>query len=164
MALHSYGQHHGWGAILPWWLVNPENQRLSSNDWRCSTSDRPHQPLEISNGAGSGGTCDAKYKLVKTAGPDDLVFQSVQQGKAMNDQNVLRRHIKPAAKSLGLSFVNWRCLRTSHATWLVQAGADAKSVQGQCGTRAFRPRWTFTRRLFRLRNSERLNSFRISQK
>ena len=49
----------------------------------------------------------------------------------MNDQNVLRRHIKPAAKALGLSFVNWRCLRTSHATWLVQAGADAKSVQGQ---------------------------------
>ena len=28
-------------------------------------------------------------------------------------------------------FVNWRCLRTSHATWLVQAGADPKSVQGQ---------------------------------
>jgi site-specific recombinase XerD len=48
----------------------------------------------------------------------------------MNDQNVLRRHIKPAAQSLGLH-VNWRCLRTSHATWLVQAGADPKSVQGQ---------------------------------
>ncbi len=49
----------------------------------------------------------------------------------MNDQNVLKRHIQPAAHKLGLSFVNWRCLRTSHATWLVQAGADAKSVQGQ---------------------------------
>jgi integrase len=72
-----------------------------------------------------------KYKLVKSAGPDDLVFQSVQHGKPMNDQNILRRHIKPAARALGLSFVNWRCLRTSHATWLVQAGADAKSVQGQ---------------------------------
>src|SRR5438105_15034669 len=40
-------------------------------------------------------------------------------------------HIQPAARKLGLSFVNWRCLRTSHATWLVQAGADPKSVQGQ---------------------------------
>ena len=37
----------------------------------------------------------------------------------------------PAARKLGLPFVNWRCLRTSHATWLVQAGADPKSVQGQ---------------------------------
>ena len=49
----------------------------------------------------------------------------------MNDQNVLKRHIQPAARRLGLNFMNWRCLRTSHATWLVQAGADPKSVQGQ---------------------------------
>jgi site-specific recombinase XerD len=49
----------------------------------------------------------------------------------MNDQNVLKRHLQPAARRLGLAFVNWRCLRTSHATWLVQAGADPKSVQGQ---------------------------------
>jgi site-specific recombinase XerD len=49
----------------------------------------------------------------------------------MNDQNILKRHLQPAARKLGLSFVNWQCLRTSHATWLVQAGADPKSVQGQ---------------------------------
>jgi site-specific recombinase XerD len=61
----------------------------------------------------------------------DLVFQSVYTGKAMNDQNVLKRHIQPAARKLGLPFVNWPCLRTSHATWLVQAGADEKSVLGQ---------------------------------
>lgn len=77
------------------------------------------------------GRAIRKHKLVKSAGPDDLVFQSVQDGKPMNDQNILKRHIQPAARKLGLSFVNWRCLRTSHATWLVQAGADPKSVQGQ---------------------------------
>jgi integrase len=71
------------------------------------------------------------HKLVKSAGPDDLVFQSVQTGRPMNDQNILKRHIQPAARKMGLPFVNWRCLRTSHATWLVQAGADPKSVQGQ---------------------------------
>jgi integrase len=71
------------------------------------------------------------YRLVKTDGPDDLVFQSVKDGKPMRDNNILKRFIKPAAKQLGLPFVNWRCLRTSHATWLVQAGADPKSVQGQ---------------------------------
>ena len=71
------------------------------------------------------------YKLVKADGPDDLVFQSVKDGKPMRDNNILKRFIKPAAKQLGLPFVNWRCLRTSHATWLVQAGADPKSVQGQ---------------------------------
>jgi integrase len=71
------------------------------------------------------------HKLVKLDGPDDLVFQSVKAGKPMIDQNVLKRHIKPAARKLGLPFVNWQCLRTSHATWLVASGADPKSVQGQ---------------------------------
>ena len=77
------------------------------------------------------GCAVRKHKLVKKAGPDDLVFQSVRTGCAMNDQNILKRHIQPAARKLGLPFVNWRCLRTSHATWLIQAGADPKSVQGQ---------------------------------
>jgi integrase len=77
------------------------------------------------------GRAVRKHKLVKSAGPNDLVFQSVQSGKPMNDQNVLKRHVQPAARALGLPFVNWRCLRTSHATWLIQAGADPKSVQGQ---------------------------------
>ena len=49
----------------------------------------------------------------------------------MNDQNILKRHIQLAGKKLGLPFVNWRCFRTSPATWLVQAGADPKTVQGQ---------------------------------
>lgn len=77
------------------------------------------------------GCAVRRYKLVKADGPDDLVFQSVKDGKPMRDNNILKRFIKPAARKLGLSFVNWRCLRTSHATWLVQAGADPKSVQGQ---------------------------------
>jgi integrase len=77
------------------------------------------------------GRAVRKHKLVKAGGPDDLVFQSVQDGHPMNDQNILKRHLQPAARKLGLPFVNWRCLRTSHATWLVQAGADPKSVQGQ---------------------------------
>lgn len=72
-----------------------------------------------------------KHKLVKSAQPHDLVFQSVRTGAPMNDQNILKRHLQPAARKIGLPFVNWRCLRTSHATWLVQAGADPKSVQGQ---------------------------------
>jgi len=77
------------------------------------------------------GRAIRRYKVVKSAEPDDLVFQSVKDGKPMNDQNVLKRHVHPAARGIGLPFVNWRCLRTSHATWLVQAGADPKSVQGQ---------------------------------
>jgi integrase len=49
----------------------------------------------------------------------------------MRHNNILSRHIKPAALKLGLPFVNWRCLRTSHATWLKLAGADVKDAQAQ---------------------------------
>jgi integrase len=77
------------------------------------------------------GRATRTYKLVKLDGPDDLVFQSVKDGRPMNDQNILKRHLQPAARKLGLPFVNWQCLRTSHATWLVASGADVKSVQSQ---------------------------------
>lgn len=72
-----------------------------------------------------------RYRIVKSYGPTDLVFQSVKTGAAMRDNNILSRHIKPTARKLGLPWVNWRCLRTSHATWMIEAGANPKDVQGQ---------------------------------
>jgi len=77
------------------------------------------------------GRAVRKYRIVRSDRPSDLVFQSVRAGKPMRDGNVLRRFIKPAARSLGLGWVNWRCLRTSHAVWLKMAGADVKDAQGQ---------------------------------
>ncbi len=72
------------------------------------------------------------FKVVKTDGPEDLVFQSVQDGKKpIRDNNVLTRYLKPAGRALGMPWLNWRCLRTSHATWLKMAGADVKDAQAQ---------------------------------
>jgi len=48
----------------------------------------------------------------------------------MRDNSILARHIKPAGRKVGIGFVNWRCLRTSCATWLKKAGADPKDIQG----------------------------------
>lgn len=76
------------------------------------------------------GRAVRKYKVVKADGPKDLVFQSVKDGRPMRDNNILTRYIKPAGRRIGLPFVNWKCLRTSRATWLVQAGANPKDVQG----------------------------------
>jgi hypothetical protein len=41
------------------------------------------------------GSAVRTHKLVKVTGPDDLVCQSVQTGKPMNDQNILKQHIQP---------------------------------------------------------------------
>jgi len=77
------------------------------------------------------GTGTRRYPAVKACGPEDLVFASVKDGKPMRDNNVLVRFIKPAARKLGIGFVNWQVLRRSHATWLKLAGADAKDAQAQ---------------------------------
>jgi len=77
------------------------------------------------------GRATRKYQLVKSNQPNDLVFQSVKDGRPMRDNNILTRFIKPAGRKLGFDFVNWRCLRTSHATWLKMAGADVKDAQAQ---------------------------------
>jgi integrase len=71
------------------------------------------------------------YSVVKSDGPDDLVFQSLRKGAPLRDNNILSRHIKPAGRKIGIGFVNWRCLRTSRATWMIEAGANPKDVQGQ---------------------------------
>ncbi len=41
------------------------------------------------------------------------------------------RFIKPAGRKLGFGFVNWRSRRISRATWMIEAGANPKDVQGQ---------------------------------
>lgn len=69
------------------------------------------------------------YPAVRSSEPDDLVFQSLTKGAPMRDNNILVRHIKPAAKSLGLPLVNWQVLRRSFATWLKMAGTDVKDAQ-----------------------------------
>jgi ATP-dependent helicase/nuclease subunit A len=86
--------------------------------------------LKLLTASVRAGTGTRKYKVVKSDGPGDLVFQSVISGSPMRDSNILVRFIKPAAKSLGFD-VNWRCFRTSYATWMVEAGANPKDVQGQ---------------------------------
>jgi integrase len=72
-----------------------------------------------------------RYKIVKADGPTDLVFQGVHTGQPMRDGNILRRHLKPAGKAIGIPWINWRVLRTSYATWLGESGASVKDVMAQ---------------------------------
>jgi integrase len=92
--------------------------------------DRIHRLKSLTIEVKAGRGAVRRYRAVKADGPNpELVFQSVQDGKPMRDNNVLTRHLKPAARKLGFGFANWRCLRTSRATWMVEAGANVKDVQ-----------------------------------
>lgn len=91
--------------------------------------DRIHR-LRLLTVEVKAGRATRRYKVVKSDAPDALVFQSVKDGLPMRDNNILVRHIKPAARHLGLPFVNWQVLRRSFATWLKMAGADVKDARG----------------------------------
>jgi integrase len=133
---------------LKWEDIHEESitidERFCRGDWGAPKSDcsnatigvnrcvieRIHR-MKILKVEVKAGRAVRRYQVVKSDGPNDLVFQSVKKGKPMRDNNILVRFIKPAAKKLGFEWVNWRCLRTSHAVWLKMAGADVKDAQGQ---------------------------------
>jgi integrase len=117
--------------------------RYSRGDWdepksACSKAtisvaehviERIHQ-LKALEVVVRAGRAKRRYRVVKSDGPNDLVFQSVKKGAPMSDNTILSRHIKPAARMLGIGWVNWQVLRRSCATWLQQAGVDVKDAQG----------------------------------
>ena len=134
-------------CALKWRSINADSitisERYCRGDWSCTKTtgssatihvdpaviDRIHKLKQLTVDVRAGRAM-RHHKLVKKDRPEDLVFQSVKDGKPMNDGNMLKRFIKPAAQKLGLVGVHWRCLRTSFVTWMVQGGADPKSVQG----------------------------------
>jgi len=75
------------------------------------------------------GHATRRYRVVRSDGPEDLVFQSVRGGRPMRDNNILVRHIKPAGRQIGIPWVNWQVLRRSYATWLRMVGTDPRDRQ-----------------------------------
>src|SRR5215469_328627 len=120
------------------------DERYCRGDWGAPKSDASNATIPVNHEVVErihrlklvtielkAGRAKRQYKAVKSDGPDDLIFQSVQKGRPMRDNNILTRYLKPAGREMGIPWVNWRCLRTSHAVWLKMAGADPKDAQGQ---------------------------------
>jgi integrase len=120
------------------------DERYCRGDWGCPKSDCSNATIAVNRCVIErihrlktlkvevrAGRAVREYRAVKSDGPSDLVFQSVKDGKPIRDNNILTRFIKPAARKIGLEWVHWRSLRTSHAVWLKLVGADVKDAQGQ---------------------------------
>jgi integrase len=61
-----------------------------------------------------------------------LVF-ATREGSPLERWNLLRKHLKPAAKKLGLPGVTWHLLRHSHATMLDSVGTPIGTMQSLLG-------------------------------
>jgi integrase len=118
------------------------DERYCRGDWAAPKSDASNTTIPVNRKIieriqrlrtmmveVKAGRATRQYRAVKSDGPDDLVFQSVQDGRPMRDNNILTRHIKPAARKLGIGWVNWLVLRRSYATWLRMVGTDPRDRQ-----------------------------------
>lgn len=118
------------------------DERFTRGDWGAPKSEASNATVAVNRAvieriqrlntlvvSVRAGRAIRHVRVVKSDGPEDTVFQSLFKGSPMRDNNVLVRQIKPAAKTLGIGWVNWQVLRRSFATWLKIAGADIKDAQ-----------------------------------
>ncbi len=61
-----------------------------------------------------------------------LVF-ATREGLPLDRWNLLRKHLKPAAKKLGIPSVTWHLLRHGHATMLDSVGTPLGTMQSLLG-------------------------------
>jgi integrase len=87
--------------------------RYSKGDWSCTKTQASAAPVAVARHvvdriqrlktlmvevrAGCAVRC---HKVVKSAAPENLVFQSVWRGKEMNADNIRKRFIQPAAEKV----------------------------------------------------------------
>jgi integrase len=133
-------------AGLKWQNVHFDSitidERYSRGDWSAPKSASSNATVPVDRAVAEriellktlvvdvrAGRATRHLKVVKSEGPGDLVFQSLVKAAPMRDNNILVRHLKPAAEKLGLGLVNWQVLRRSFATWLDMAGASVKDAQ-----------------------------------
>jgi integrase len=62
----------------------------------------------------------------------DLVF-ATREGLPLDRRNLLRKHVKPAAKKLGIVGITWHLLRHSYATMLDGVGTPVGTMQSLLG-------------------------------
>jgi integrase len=66
------------------------------------------------------------------AQPTALVF-ATREGLPLDRRNLLRKHVKPAAKKLGIVGITWHLLRHSYATMLDGVGTPVGTMQSLLG-------------------------------
>ncbi|MBO0912441.1 MAG: tyrosine-type recombinase/integrase, partial [Acidobacteria bacterium] len=79
------------------------------------------------------GVLDRAWQRSKFRKPEDLVFAN-QRGGAIDRRNLLRRHLKPVVKNLGLpATVDFRSFRTMHSSLMSSVGVRPEVTRDNMG-------------------------------
>jgi integrase len=113
-------------AALRWERIHPDRieivERYYEGEFDDTKTDAGRRSIPLDSHGILRAVLDTAWQRSKYRKPEDLVFTHAKGGP-VNRRNLLRRHLKPTVKKLGLpETVDFRSFRTMHSSLMSSIG------------------------------------------
>ena len=124
-------------AALRWERIHPDRieivERFYEGEFDDTKTDAGRRSIPLDSHGILRTVLDAAWQRSKYRKPEDLVFTNAKGGP-VNRRNLLRRHLKPTVKKLGLpETVDFRCFRTMHSSLMSSIGVRPEVTRDNIG-------------------------------
>lgn len=108
-------------------------ERFYEGEFDDTKTDAGRRSIPLDSFGILRGVLDAAWHRSKHRNPGDLVFTNARGGP-VNRRNLLRRHLKPTIKKLGLpASVDFRSFRTMHSSLMSSIGVRPEVTRDNMG-------------------------------
>jgi integrase len=124
-------------AALRWERIHPDRieivERFYEGEFDDTKTDAGRRSIPLDSHGILKAVLEATWQRSKYQEPDDLVFTNAKGGP-VNRRNLLRRHLKPTIKKLGLpATVDFRSFRTMHSSLMSSIGVRPEVTRDNMG-------------------------------
>jgi integrase len=124
-------------TALRWGRIHPDRievvERFYEGEFDDTKTEAGHRSIPLDSFGILRAVLDAAWQRSKYRKPEDLVFAN-KRGGAVDRRNLLRRHLKPAVKKLGLpATVDFRSFRTMHSSLMSSVGVRPEVTRDNMG-------------------------------
>ena len=108
-------------------------ERFYEGEFDDTKTDAGHRSIPLDSFGILRAVLDGAWQRSKYRKPEDLVFAN-KRGGAVDRRNLLRRHLKPTIKKLGLpATVDFRSFRTMHSSLMSSVGVRPEVTRDNMG-------------------------------
>ncbi len=124
-------------TALRWGRIHPDRievvERFYEGEFDDTKTDAGRRSIPLDSFGILRAVLDGAWQRSKYRKPEDLVFAN-RRGGAVDRRNLLRRHLKPAIKKLGLpATVDFRSFRTMHSSLMSSVGVRPEVTRDNMG-------------------------------
>jgi integrase len=125
------------GTALRWGRIHSDRievvERFYEGEFDDTKTDAGRRSIPLDSFGILRAVFDAAWQRSRYRKPEDLVFAN-KRGGAVDRRNLLRRHLKPAIKELGLpATVDFRSFRTMHSSLMSSVGVRPEVTRDNMG-------------------------------